>query len=316
MSAGQLNQIIIGLESSWGVAVTPAKAIPVDFTGGIQQEMNVQKVSPLRATLAQDYDAFFGKKMYQGDLEMELFNDYPGYMLYGALGSIVSALKSGETIVYQHTITEQAAKPSFTIEQAIGENVRRFAGCFVKTIKIKGKAGDVVTLTAHVVGKSQATATKVTPAYTTVRPYNWADVALKIGGVQLNEVENFEFEYDNQIEVLHTLAASNDPQFNYVKGSIVKGKIECYMDSTTMTEYNKYLSKTSSALDLVLTGDPIGTASNASIAINVPKVFYTKAETPIKNDYNLVTIEFEGFYDPTTSKLLSCVITNLLTAYN
>lgn len=316
MSASQLNQIVIGKESTWGTAVTPAKALPVHFTGGIQQDMNIQKISPMRATIANDYDTFFGKKMYQGDYEMDLFGDYPGYFILGALGAISSAVKGGESIVYQHTITEQETKPSFTIEQVVGENIRRFAGCLVKNIKIKGKAGDVITLSASLLGKSQATASKVTPAYTTVRSYNWADMAFKVGGVQLNEVETFEFEYDSGVELVHTLASSNDPQFTYIKGSTVKGKIECYLDNTTLTEYNKYLSRSNSALDLVLTGDTIGTSSNNQIAINVPKVFYTKGETPIKNDFNLVTIEFDGVYDPSTAKLLSIVITNLLTAYN
>jgi hypothetical protein len=40
------------------------------------------------------------------------------------------------------------------------------------------------------------------------------------------------------------------------------------------------------------------------------------AETKLAEDYNLLSIEFEGLYDTATSKLLSLVATNLLANLN
>lgn len=316
MSAGQLNQISFKKESTWGTAVVPDKSIPAHFTGGIQTDNDTQFVNAARAVLPKNLDAFVGKRVHEGDYEMDLFGDYPAYFLLGALGAVSSALKGGESVVYNHTITEQEAKPSFTIEQVVGENVRRFAGSLVTGFKLSCKTGETAVLNASIKAKSQASATKITPAYTTVRAFNWADTVLKIGGVTLTEVSNFELEYSNNLEVLHSLNSSNDPQFNYVKGSEVKGKIECYLDATALAELNDYLSKTSNSLDIVCTGDAIGTSSNTGLSINVPKIIYTSAVTELAEDYNLLKIEFEGVYDTSTSKLISLVATNLLANLN
>lgn len=316
MSAGQLNQISFKKESTWGTAVVPDKSIPVHMTGGIQSDNDMQFVNAARAVLPKNLDAFIGKRVHEGDYEMDLFADYPAYFLLGALGAVSSALKGGETIVYNHTITEQESKPSFTIEQVVGENVRRYAGALIAGFKLASKTGETATLAPSLKAKSQASATKITPAYTTVRPFNWVDTVLKVGGSILTEAVSFELEYNNNLELLHSLNNSNDPQFNYVKGSEVKGKIECYLDNTTLAEYNDYLAKTNNALDIVCTGDAIGVSSNNQLSINIPKVFYTSAVTELGEDYNLLKIEFEGVYDTATSKLLSMVATNLLANLN
>lgn len=316
MSAGQLNQLSFKRESTWGTAVVPDKSIPVHFSGGIQTDNDTQMVANARAVLSKNQDAFIGSRKHEGEYEFDLFGDYIGYFLLSALGNISSALKGGESVVYNHTISEQEAKQPLTIEQVIGENVRRYAGAIATGFKISSKAGEIAIMSAAFKAKSQASATKITPAYTTAPAFDFTDAALKIGGVQVTEISNFELEYKNNIEFLTALNNSNDPAFNYVKGSELKGKIDMYLDNTTLAEMTAYLAKTNRALDIVFTGDAIGTSSNYQLSINIPKVVYTAAETKLSDDYNLLSIEFEGLYDTTTSKLLSIVLTNLLTNLN
>ncbi len=315
MGAGILNQISFKRETVWGTPVVPDKSIGVRFTGGIQTNQDVQLLSSITARLPKNYESMVGNRVHEGDYEFDLFPDYTGYFLLSALGSVVSALKGGETIVYEHTFTEVETKPSLTIEQAIGENVRRYAGSVAHVIKFAGAAGEVVVATASIKAKSQASATKITPAYTTVRPYNFADAIIKIGGTSFSQVENFEIEYSNNIDFLHTLN-NNDPQFRFVKGSEVKGKIEMFLDNATLAEYNNYLTKTEREIKLELTGDAIGVASNNKIVFTIHRAVLITAETPISEDFNLLTIEFEGLYDPVTAQLLSVALTNLLSNYN
>lgn len=315
MSAGQLNQIIIGKETTWGTAVTPNKAIPVRFTGGIQTDIDIQEIAPVKATFAKNHDTFQGARVHEGSYEMDFFPDNPGYFLISALGAVSSALKGGETIVYQHTITEQESKMSLTVEQTVGENIRKFAGGIVNSLKISGKVGEAISLEAGIKAKSQTSTTKSTSTYLTARAWNWADATVKIGGVAQSNVISFELEYNNNIDFVHALNASNDPAFNVIKGSEVKGKIEFYLDSTALAELNDYLARTNNALDIVLTGDAIGVSSNNTLTVTVPKIYYTKGETPISEDFNKLTLEFEGVYDTATSKLISMVLINLITAY-
>lgn len=212
MGAGVLNQISFKRETIWGTPVVPDKSIAVRFAGGIQTNQDVQLLSSVTARLPKNYESMVGNRVHEGDYEFDLFPDYTGYFLLSALGSVVSALKGGETIVFEHTFTEAETKPSLTIEQAIGENVRRYAG--------------------------------------------------------------------------------------------------------SMAEYSNYLTKTEREIKLELTGDTIGVASNNKIVLTIHRAVLTTAETPISEDFNLLTIEFEGLYDTVTTKLLTVVVTNLLSNYN
>lgn len=316
MSAGQLNQLVIGKESTWGTPVVPAKAVRARFGGGIQTDNDMQMISPMRAILAKNTDVYIGARKHEGDFEFDLYPDNSMYFLISALGGVSSALKSAETVVYEHAVSEQESKMPLTVEQVVGENVRRFAGVIAQSFKLSAKTGEAVSMETSVLGKSQASASKVTPTYLTSRPYNWNDVTISLGGTEMSNIVEFELEYNNNLEYLHALNGESDPAFNVVKGSEVKGKIVFYLDSTSLDELNDALAKTNKAFELTLTGDSIGDASNNGLTISVPKIFYTTQETELSEDYNALTLEFEGVYDPTTSKLISATITNLLSDYS
>lgn len=315
MSAGVLNQVSFKRESVWGTPVVPDKSIPVRFTGGIQTQQDIQLLSSVTARIPKNYEAMVGNRTHEGDYEFDHFVDYIGYLVLSALGNVSSLVAGGETIVFNHTFSEVETKPSLTIEQVVGENVRRFAGSVVTVLTFSGEAGAVSSVAASIKAKSQASATAITPAYTSVRPFNFADAKIKIGGITLTEVQNYNIEFNNNVEFLHTLNA-NDPQFRFVKGSEVAGTIEMFLDSATLVELNNYLTKTEREVILELTGDSIGVASNNKMVLTIPRAVFTTANTEISEDHNMLHIEFQGLYDTVTTKLISVVLTNLLANYN
>jgi hypothetical protein len=315
MAAGVLNSVSIKKESVWGTAVVPDKSLPVSFSGGIKTDIALEELTQLKGTLAKNYNTLIGARTHEGEFEMELFPDYPAYFALSAMGAVTSTAKSApNAAVYDHVITEAETKPSLTIEQAITNNVRRFAGAIATGFKISAKAGETVKFTTGIKAKSQATATAITTAYATTRPFNFNEVAFKVASTQISEVTSLELEYKNNVEFLHALSSSNDPNYSYVKGSEVTGKVEMFLDATSTAVMTDYLAKTDKAIDIVMTGDTIGTSSNNGLAISIPKATYKTAVTEIKEDFNLLTVEFVGYYDTATSKLLSVTFTNLLTA--
>jgi hypothetical protein len=312
MSAGVLNQLSFKKESIWGTAVVPDKSIPVRMSGGINTDNGMVFSNSARAILAKNQQSALGARTHEGDFEFDLFPDFPVYFMASAMGTCNSAVK--ETTAYNHTITESEAKMSMTIEQVVGENVRRYAGAIATGFKISGKTGELLTFSTSIKAKSSASATKISPTYLTNRALNFNDVAISVGGSVLTEITSFEVEYKNNVEYLHAMAASNDPAFSYTKASEITGKLELYLDSTSLAELTSALLGTKRAIIFTITGATIGATSNDMIVLTIPTAAITAQTTELGEDYNLLTLEFSGVYDPSTSKLLSLVVTNLLTA--
>lgn len=315
MSAGVQSAISFKKESTWGTAVVPDKSIAVRPTGGIDIKEDIQMIPAIRGGLQKNYDAIKGKVGYEGAYTFDAFADYLGYFLLSAFGSDSVATPGGETIVYSHTFSEIAAKPSMTIEQAISEHVRRYAGAIVDQLKITSKTGEKLMVEAGFKAKTQATATAITPAFTIVPSFDHTQVIVKIGGSTIGEVESFELEYKNGISMVHALGNA-EPSYAAIEGgSEVSGKMDLYLDSTTLTEMSNYVNKTTRSLELIATGSAIGNASNYVLDLLIPKAVYTAAESKITDNHNLLSISFNGYYDTATSKLISAVLTNLTSAY-
>lgn len=316
MSSQVLNAISLALESVWGTPVTPDKSMPVNFSGGIQTQQDVQMVNSVTSRLAINQDAFIGNRTHGGDLEFPLNPDWIGYFMLTAFGAVNTVVAGGETIVFDHTFSEAEDKPSLTIEQAIEDNVRRYAGAIVSSLSISGAPGEIIRATASMMARSQASATAITPVYTDTPVFNFVHASVEIDSVAVGEIQNFEITYNNNSNFKHVLN-SNDPQFKWVGGSEITGSFEMYLDATTAAEITKYLAKTESSIDLIFTGiDTIGVASNYKLTISVPRAVYTATETPLAEGHNLVTVEFAGLYDTSSSSLVTAVLTNLITAYS
>lgn len=314
MSAGVLSQISLAKESTWGTAVTPTKSIIVRPTGGFKIDLDKKLLPGIRAQLQKNVAVVPGLTKYEGEYTMDAYADYIGYFILSAMGVDTPATHAGESIVYDHVFTEAATKPSLTIEEAISEHCRRYAGCIATGFKISAKKGEPIEFTPKLLGKSQATSTQITGAYSTVASLYHSQGIVKIGGSTLNEVESFELEYSNGLEMVYSLGSVN-PVFNSIKGgSEVKGKIELYLDSTSLTRLTNYLANTNEAVEFIATGGTIGSAANYVLDALVPTAVYKMADTPITDGHNLLTIYFETIPD-STPKILALTLTNLLASY-
>ena len=316
MSAGIQSQITVAKETTWGVQVTPNKSIPVRPAGGIAIKENIQMIPAIKGQLQKNYAAIKGKVSYEGDYTMDMFADYPGLFLLSAFGTDTPALHSGETTVYDHVFTESIPKPSLTIEQAIAENTRRYSGCIVSGFKVAGKVGEMIEFTPTISAKTQASSSEVSAAFSTVPAFNHTQMAIKIGGSVIGEVENFELNFKNGLEMVYALG-NVEPSFNSIAGgSEVSGKIELYLDATTIAELTNYINAANRSLEFIATGGAIGSAANYILDLLVPKAIYTAGETKVTDSHNLLSIEFNGIFDTGgTNKLLACTLTNLLASY-
>jgi hypothetical protein len=316
MSSGLNNYIGIGKETTYGNPVAPTVFLPIKESDGIQIDKDIQFIEAIKSGVAgKNKGAFVGKVEYAGGYESDAYPQFLGHILRSVFGAVSSALESGESTVYRHTFTEALTKFSYTVEQKIGEIIKRFAGFIVKNIKIEGKAGEAVSVAFEGIGKSQADASESTPSYETSRPFNFADISsIKIGSTEVKAYcEEFSVEYDNKLEGFYSMG-SNELQSVYSKPSEVKGKLTLYLDDTTKAFLEDYIAKTQRTIEIKAEGDAIGTASKETLYLKVPKATMTAVTTKLGMEYNAMEIEFEGVVDATDG-LFTMYLINTLSSY-
>lgn len=310
MGAGILSSISLGLESTWGTPVVPNKSIAVRPGDGLQTDNDLQFVDEIKAQLVKHDESFRGQVKHEGSYEFALIPGNAGYFLLSHFGQVASVVKVGDAGVYDHTFTGIAAKKSLTIEQAIDQHVRRYAGCIVHSLTFSANTGESLVCTAAIRAKSQASATAITPAYETLRRLHFADLAsFTVGGDTLVP-QNFELVSNNDHGFLHSLS-SHDVQYNYAKGWEISGKFDLYLNTAHAAKYADYLANNDEALSVVFQSDSIGTSSKLGLSLTLPKVNYKTATVPVTDDYSTLSVEWEAVRNP-----LTAVLTNQIADYS
>jgi len=314
METGIQNQISIGLEGTYGTAVTPTLSLPVNASDGISIKQEVIGVEAIKGTAPKNKCMFLGKQSFEGSYELGVYPQSIGYILLSALGTDTpSTIEAGT--VYKHTFSESPTKIGLTVEQQVGEITKRFAGFVANKLKFSAKTGSLVNVNVAGLAKSQADATKITKTYETNCAFNWADIkTISIGGTDVKaKIDSFEIEYDNGVEMFYGLG-SVTPQDRYPKQSTVKGKIEAYVDDVTATYLGEMIAKSDNEIIIDIQGATVGSVSTYGIKFTISKAYFNKFETKLGFGYNALSLEFEASEDPTNG-LIKIELTNGIASY-
>lgn len=288
------NHLVIGKESTYGTAVTPAITIPVLPEGGMTTDPQRQFLQHMRSQLAKYFTAVNGANMHAGDYKADFLFDVIGHIFRSAIGDPSSALAGGESIVYEHDFTEAVTKPSYTAEQKIGALTRRFAGVIFPSFKIVADPGNpAIQIEFTALGQSNASASPVTPSPSTEKVFSFEHAAVSIDSSAVNEVRKIELEFKNNGEMVPTLRTSRDPYGFVIGGSELDITMELLLESSMVDEYVDFINNTDKRIDFDLTGPSIGTASNYGLNVGVPKVKYKTGE-PTYIDQGSVLLPITG----------------------
>lgn len=313
MSNGVQNYVGIGKETTYGTEVAPTVYLPIKPSDGIKINQDIQMNEAIKGTAPKNKAAFTGKIELSGAFDSDIYPTFMGHLLLSALGAVNSAVVSGS--VYKHTFTEALAKASYTIEQKIGEVLKRFNGFIVKNIKVETKAGDPVTVSFEGMAKAQVDNAGTSPTYETNRAFNFKDVSLvQIGAVDMTaKVSDLKLEYDNGMNPFYAVG-DNNLKSQYVTPSECKGGFTMYLDSATLAMMTDYIAKTERALEIKIEGDIAGGAVKYTLRLIVSRAIFTAVSTKLDTDYNALEVEFEAL-EHATDGILKVELTNLATSY-
>lgn len=310
MESPLLNYIGIGKETTFGTPVSVNRFLKIFESDGIQINLDLQYVESIMAgSPAKNKEAYKGKVEYSGGYELPLIPINSPLIFQSALGNLTT--ETVETGVYKHTITEGFNKPSLSVEQKIGEIIKKFAGYRVKTFSLDGTAGEHINLSFEGLAKSQSDVLGSTPTFENHRVLNFADVSyFKIGNTDLkNSIEEFSIEYDNGLEGFYGLG-SNDLVVSYPTPSEISGSITLLLNDDTKTIFNSGVNKDETSIEVLINGESLGN-TNYSVKILIPRIVFDELGTNLSTDYNVLELSYNGLYDATNGLVKLEVVNNV-----
>jgi hypothetical protein len=313
MSNGVQNYVGIGKETTYGTEVAPTVYLPIKPSDGIKINQDIQMNEAIKGTAPKNKAAFIGKIELSGSFDSDIYPAFMGHLLLSALGAVNSAVVSGS--VYKHTFTEALTKASYTVEQKIGEVLKRFSGFIVKNLKVETKSGEPVTVSFEGMAKAQADNAGSSPTYETSRAFNFKDVSLvQIGAVDMTaKVADLKLEYDNGLNPFYAVG-DNNLKSQYPTPSECKGSFTMYLDSATLAMMTDYIAKTERALEIKIEGDIAGGAVKYTLRLIISRAIFTAVSTKLDTDYNALEVEFDAL-EHATDGILKVELTNLATSY-
>lgn len=320
---GEDVNIGVGREAVRGTPVAMGVFIPGRTPAGIVAQLEKVAVRETRGTKMPSQGSETVQKRAGGSLEFNLRNSSIGYLLLSLLGSVSSALKGGESAVYNHTFSLLASNPqhpSLTLGLSQpGIQDYEYPLSLVKSLEIRTPVDDLVNATAEFISSKEQ---EKTPAYSPTFASNdyyfrHQDITIKLastlaglGAASAIKVKDFSMTIDNGARVNQNVSEIN-PSDVLATIITISGSIE--LDQLNKTHHDSFVNGTYQALRLTLarTDVTIGTSSNPTLQIDLPKVSFESFD-PNRAIDDIVSekINFTAHYSISDASGIVCVLTN------
>ena len=327
---GTSAYIGVGLESSAGTAVVASKYIPfVTCTiKGVQEPLFDESGKGVRE---KNFGAITGKKHGEGDLEIYIDAENAPYLLYPALGSISSSTASGETLVFEHTITRKNTNPPKTLTVIYNDSVdtRKYRYGTINTAELNVSDG-LATLSTNILSKFPSSGT-ATQAITAERILAFKDYTIKLGSsttgtlalaaaasATATPVRSFKLNINNNAEA-HYLSGDQDAAHIAVGQLEITGEFVLFYETTTERVFYETMLDGASpirAMIVSFTGDSIGSAETEEIEIRIPNFKVNDRTTDAGvGSFITETVSFTAMYDVDEAKSIQLKVTNTTASY-
>lgn len=320
---GRLVSLGIGKETTRGTVAAATYWLfktELDYQEKFEQAIEESSVG----VIADAIDAQIVKKWAEGSFGGDIKDKSIGLILLALFGSVSSALKGGESVVYEHTFSlgNTAQHPSLTLGIDDPWQDYQFALAMIESLEIKYERGKFVTYTANFKSKKGATAT-LTASYTAENSFRPQDFTFKIAtnlagldAASAVTIKSATLRFEKNLE-MDEILGSIDPNDLLNKIFTCSGNIEAIFEDEA-TFKTIALGDTAKALRFSIknTAITIGTASNPELTIDLSKVKFSElTRKTVINDLITQTVGFKAFYDLSTSKMFAAKLINLATSY-
>jgi len=320
----------VGVEGTPGLAVAASKYLPfVTCTiRGIQEPIVDEAAKGVRERV---WGAIAGPKHGEGDIEIYADAENAAYLLYPALGTKSSSTASGETLVWEHTITRKTGNPPRTLTVIYNDtaDTRKYTYAAINTLEFNVSDG-LATISANFLSQFPSSGTG-TQAVTEERILAFKDYTIKFGsgatgtaaladaaGNAATPVRSFTLRINNNAEVQYLSGDNDAAQISWGQLEIDGEYVLFYESTVDRVHYETLLngSDAVTAMIVTFTGDSIGNAETEEIEIRIPN-FHLRERGTDTSVAGFITESptFVAEYDPDEAKSVQIKITNLTETY-
>ncbi len=322
---GRLIQLGIARETTRGTPVAPAYWIPfleADVNEKFENAVDEANVGVIEDSIGQTRV----KEWAEGSWKAHVGDRHFPLMLYAAFGTLASALKGGESAVYDHTVNVQqgAQHQSLTvgIDDPLGAQDYNHALSVITSLEIVYEAGKLLEYAANIKGKKGATAT-LSPSQVIENKFTHKHFTFKLAATQAGldaagaqNIRSLTLRIEKNIEddpILGNVA----PADFLNKQLSVEGTLEAiFQNESDFKTFVLAGTQKAMRLDLANTDVTIGTASNPRVKIDLHKVIFKEITRPVRlNDVIMQTLAFKAHYHTTDAKMIQALCNNTIASY-
>jgi len=238
--------------------------------------------------------------------------DNIGEILNSLLGKLTTTTPT--TGAYSHAFQRDPSLiqlPSYTLAMQRGISAKAYNLACVKSLGLSGAVDGKVKADVDFLFQTEvAYTTPTTPSWVDPTPFMFYQSVIKLAGTSNVDVKDWTLTIDNQSMAQRTLNQSQDIRdVKSVGKMLVSGGFNIYMEDEV--ERAKFLANTSSSLEIIMTGAPIGsTGINASLDILLPSIHYTAF--PFGNLDGIVgcAVAFNAYYNLSTGRSMLITLVN------
>jgi len=286
--AGRDSALQIGLESTWGTAVTPTAQVPFTSESLSYVPNYIEEDALVGAKTSGRMDVS-GVKV-EGDVSFIVKpGDYLGLLLGAALGEEATASQVDSSTAYEHVFTPVASGTSeslphitITIDRKVA--VKDMVSCKIGSLSLEASVNDYLRGTVTVMGYDEESGSLESLTSPATKAFQFKDGAITVDGSNYADVTSVSLEYNNNLEdELYTLGSGDnmveiEPQAREITATLET----LYTSDTESTRENKFKTGTTAAIVLTFTSsEDIESGYPYELKINMPLAYITEADPQV-----------------------------------
>jgi len=322
---GRLLSLGIGRETTRGTTVTPAYWIPF-LEAGIEEKDEKAIDEATVGVIEDSVGQTIVKQWAEGSWKALIGDRHFPLVLYAALGTLASALKSGESTVYDHTVSvaQNAQHQSLTvgIDDPLGGQDYQHPLAVIASLEIAYELGKLLDYSVTVKAKKGATAT-LTPSQVAENRFTHKHFTFKLAAAQSGldaasamNIRSLTLKIEKNVE--EDLALGSLAPVDFLNKQLaIEGQLEAIWQNETDFKQTALAGTVKAMrLDLANNDVTIGTSSNPRVKIDLHKVIFKEITRPVSiNEVIMQTLSFKAHYHTTDAKMVYVLCNNTVSSY-